>query len=281
MALPWSDRQPYEPIRDDGLPVGSGGPLCTSDEKVEAAPEQALCQKQLMRNLTIALNSMVAVFFASFLAYTVVARQHVAALARDFVTEKTLQYSKPIVELADESLASPVVAKLLSDEQSAAIRHEIAEYRNDPSAYIADLTRQEVLAPNPRNPNPLLENVASIKERIRSFYDDTLAALITDLRIFATSNLCAGLIALALACRSNRNTQKSLVWFSFLMFATVLYCSYLYVDDLTFFRILFRTHMGWWYPLFMCVVLTGLYLDYGHATQAAEQTAQPAREQKD
>ncbi|MDB5390075.1 MAG: hypothetical protein JWM11_5721 [Planctomycetaceae bacterium] len=232
-----------------------------------------------MRNLAIALNSIVAAFFACFLLYTFIARQHLDAFARVFVTEKTLHYSEPIVALTDESLDSPAAKKLLSDKQSAAIRHEITEYRNDPSGYIADLTRQKMLAANPKNPNPLSQQAASIKERIRSFYDNTLAVLIRDLRIFSTSNLCASLIAIGLAYWSRKNIQKSIVWFSFLMFVTVLYCSYLYVDDLTFFCILFRTHMGWWYPLFLCVILAGLYLDYGRAAPATEQIAQPNREQ--
>ena len=60
------------------------------------------------------------------------------------------------------------------------------------------------------------------------------------------------------------------MWFSFLMFAAVLCCSYLYIDDLTFFRILFRTHMGWWYPVFLCVVFIGLYLEYSRAGHGTE-----------
>lgn len=230
-----------------------------------------------MRTITMTLNLMVAAFFAGFLAYTFVARQHLDAMARGFVTEKTLHYSEPIVAITDESLDSPVVKKLLSAEQSTAIRVEITEYRIDPAGYIADLTRQKILASNPRNPNPLLQKVGSIKERIRSFYDNTLAALIGDLRIFSTSNLCASLIALGLAYSSRKSIQKSLVWFSFLMFVTVLYGSSLYVDNLTFFRILFRTHMGWWYPLLMCVTLAGLYLDYGREPHTRKQIAQPDR----
>ena len=60
------------------------------------------------------------------------------------------------------------------------------------------------------------------------------------------------------------------------MFIAVLYCTWLYVDDLSFFRILYRTHMGWSYPLFLCVVLAGLYLDYGRLGHAAEQSHPPA-----
>lgn len=216
-----------------------------------------------MRTITIVMNSIVVVFFIGFLAYTFVAKAHLESQARRFVTEKTLLYAEPIVEIADQALDTPGVKKFLSDDQQAAIRHEITEYRNDPAAYIADLTWEAVRVERNPKRNPLLEKVTAIKERIRTFYDNTLAALIDDLRIFAGSNLCAGMIALWLVFRSSGKIRPATVWFSFLMFVAVLYCSDLYLDDLTFFRILFRTHMGWWYPFLLCVALVGLYLDYG------------------
>jgi hypothetical protein len=223
-----------------------------------------------MRTTTLVLNSIVLVFFISFLAYTFFARQHLDSLARDFVTEKTLVYSKPIVDVSDESLDSPLVKTLLSDDQATAVRNEIADYQNDPAAYIADLTRRQVRDAPMANANPLIEKVASIKSKIRTFYDNTLNALITDLRIFSFSNLIAGLIAFGLAYRSSSEIRKPIVWFSFLMFVAVLYCSYLYIDDLTFFRILFRTHMGWWYTALLCVMILALYLDYGRHGKATE-----------
>ncbi|MGN6546233.1 MAG: hypothetical protein ACTHK7_14360 [Aureliella sp.] len=223
------------------------------------------------------LNSMVVAFFACFLAYTFIARQHLDALARAFVTEKTLDYSQPVVELADEALDSPIIHKLLSDEQATAFRNEVADYQNGPGAYIADLTGQQVLAAPKANPNPLIEKVASIKSKIRTFYDHTLDALIADLRIFSLSNLIAGVIAFALAFCSSSEIRKPIVWFSFLMLVAVLYCSYLYVDDITFFRILFRTHMGWWYPALLCVMVVALYLDYGRRDKATEPSVERER----
>ncbi len=107
-----------------------------------------------MRRTTLALNSIVVVFFICFLAYTFIARQHLDSLARDFVTEKTLDYSKPIVEVAAESLDSPLVKKFLSDDQATAIRSEITNYQNDPGAYIADLTRQQIRAAAPAKRQP-------------------------------------------------------------------------------------------------------------------------------
>ncbi len=228
-----------------------------------------------MRKTTIALNSIVAAFFALFLAYTFFATRHLEELARRFVTEKTLQHSKSVVALAEETLDAPLARKLLSDEQAAAIRHEIGEYRQDAAGYIADLSRQARLRPSPRPLGPLAEKIASLKERIRTFYDDTLAALIGDLRFFSTSNVCAAVVALWLACRPGRADRNSLVWFSLLLCASVLYCSYVYIDDLTFFRILFRAHMGVWYPVFLCATLAWLYREYGRIDHATDQAVPP------
>ena len=219
-----------------------------------------------MRKTSLVLNAVVIVFFVSFLAYTLIAQQHLETLSRDFVTEKTLAYSRPIVEIANESLDSPLVKKFLSDDQNTAIRNEIAEYRNDPARYIADVTGKQVRDEPQQNENPLFEKVASIKTKIQAFYDKTLNALLRDLRIFSISNLIAGLIAFGLAYRSSDEIRKPIVWFSFLMFVAVFYSSYLYIDGLGFFRILFRTHMGWWYAAFLSFMILAVYLeDHRHA----------------
>jgi hypothetical protein len=228
-----------------------------------------------MRKTALVLNSIVVVFFFCFLAYTFIARQHLDGLARDFVTEKTLDYSKPIVEISDEALDSLLVQKLLSDDQTVAIRKEVVDYQNDPAAYVSDLTRQQVRNLPLGNANPLLTKVADIKAKIRIFYDNTLNGLINDLRTFSASNLIAGVIAFGLAYRSPNVIRRTVVWFSFLMFVAVLYCSYIYIDDLTFFHILFRTHMGWRYAVFLCVMIVALYLDYGRHANATEQLDAP------
>lgn len=224
-----------------------------------------------MRITTLALNLMVVVFFICFLAYTAVARPHLESLARKFVTERTLEYSQPLVAGAVEALGSPVVRKLLSDDQESAIRHELAEYQNDPGAYVADLTRQQLRDVPAGNAVPLIDKVVSVKTKIRTYYDNTLNALIADLRIFSSSNLLAGLIAFVLAYRSAVDIRKRIVWFSFLLFVAVLCCSYLYLDNLTFFRILFRAHLGWWYAALLCVMVVDLYWDFGHHRNATEQ----------
>ncbi len=232
-----------------------------------------------MRTTTIVLNSIVVVFFAGFLTYTFAARSHLDALARNFVTEKTIHYSRPIVEVADDALKTPLARKLLSKEQTTTLRNEITDYQNNPQSYISDLTRQEAHNVPPPNANPLLEKVASFKAKIRTFYENTLNALITDLRIFSASNLIAGLIALGLAYRSSAEIRKPQVWFSFLMLVATLYCSSIYINDLTFFRILFQAHMGWWYAVFLGLVTTGLFLDCGrHANRTPQAPGVVTRE---
>lgn len=223
-----------------------------------------------MRQVTLALNLIVVVFFAGFTAYTFVARQDLEGRARAFVTEKTLAYSAAAVELAEQAIETKLVKAVLSADQEAVIRAEIADYRRNPSAYIADLTRQGKLLPAaPPNGNPLLEKVALLKVKIRNYYDDTLDALIRDLRIFSISNLIAGAIALTLPYRSPADIHQPIVWFSFLMFAAVLFCSSMYVNDLNFFRILFRAHAGWTYPVGLGVMVVYLFVRYG-AQRAAE-----------
>ena len=231
-----------------------------------------------MRNTALILNSITAVFFTGFLAYTFFARQHLDQLARGFVTEKTLLYSKPLVDAAETTLNTPLVSKLLSDDQIATLRGEITNYRTDPSAYVSDLTGKRVPDPWMKNENILLGKAASIKRDIRAYYDETLASLVNDLRIFAASNLVAASIAIWLAYRSTQRVQQSVVWFSFLIFAAIAYCSYMYVDDMTFFRILFRTHMGWSYPVVLCIFTVVLFLDFGripHATARKDASAIP------
>lgn len=229
-----------------------------------------------MRAAALGLNTLVVLFFGGFLAYICLLPERLESHAREFVTEKTLAFAEPIVSIAEEALAVPLVASLMTEDQIAAVQHEIDRYRLDPAGYVADLTRMRVLPPEPGAAHPLLDKVRSIKVRIRTFYDETLQALMNDLRIFAGSNLVAGLIALWLAYRSRHTRAKPVLGFSLLLFAAVLYCSWMYVDDLTFFRILFRMHMGWWYPVLLAITAASLHREYGLRTPSDEREASSA-----
>ncbi len=223
-----------------------------------------------MRQAALVLNSVTVLFFVGFLAYTFVAREHLTGLAREYVTVKTAKYSDTVISTAEQSLDAELVRKLLGTERQQAIRAEIAAYRANKSAYIADLTRQKQIKENTRLVNPLLKQVDYVKEKIRTYYDETLTALIQDLRIFSTSNLIAALLGWWLAFRSPEAIRLPVVWFAILMFVAVVYSSVLYIDDLSFFRILFRLHPGLGYPLGLVGVLAWLYKDFGHMIRSEQ-----------
>ena len=221
-----------------------------------------------MRKLTLALNALSAVLFLAFFTYTFVARTHLECIARNFVTEKTLDHSAPIIDTVEKALDVPLVAKLVSNDDIKLVRSEIDAYRKAPTTYVADLTGKHIRKPQGKL-GAIAQKAADAKDAIRQFYNDTLRALIFDLRIFSGTNIVAACVALFLVIKSPESIRKPLLAFSLLLFVTVVFCSYLYIDDLSFFRILTSTHMGWWYPVIVIAVAVRLYKDIGGAIEAA------------
>lgn len=221
-----------------------------------------------MRNLTLALNALSAALFLAFFTYTFAARSHLESVARDFVTEKTLQHSRPIIDTVEKALDVPLVAKLVSNDDIKLVRTEIDAYRKDPATYVSDLTGKQIRKPQGKL-GAIAQKAADAKDRIRQFYNKTLTALIVDLRIFSGTNIVAACVALFLVFKSPASVRKPLVVFSLLLFVAVVFCSYLYIDDLSFFRILTSSHMGWWYPVFVIGVAVWLYKDLGGPIEAA------------
>lgn len=248
----------------------------TLPSMIQSAPalrgQDDLAISQWTRKAVLILNATVVLFFSGFLTYTYLAREHLDALARRFVTKKTLAYSGPVVNIAEESLDFPLVKRRLSEQQTAAVRVEIANYRHSPSAYLESLIRNPAQAVPTQSADPLLEKALSLKWHIYQFYEDTLQALVADLRIFSFSNLLASLLTFTLAYRSPTEARYPLTWFSFLIFASVLFCSSIYMDKLTFFRILFRVQMGWWYTALLMFVIAMIYRD-ARRTSASKSTA--------
>lgn len=221
-----------------------------------------------MRKLTLALNTLSAVLFLAFFTYTFVARTHLESIARNFVTEKTLDYSAPIIDTVEKALDVPLVAKLVSKNDIKLARTEIDAYRKAPTTYVADLTGKQIPKPQGKL-GAFAQKAADAKNAIRQFYNDTLTALISDLRIFSGTNIVAACVALFLATKSPPSIRQTLIVFSLLLFVAVVFCSYLYINDLSFFRILTSTHMGWWYPAIVSVVAVWLYKDVGGSVEAA------------
>lgn len=210
-----------------------------------------------MRRTLVILHLLIALFFTASLGYTLIAKEHLPNLARAFAIEKAIEHGDPIVDVAEATLKFPALKRLLSIEQVATVEKEINDYRTDRRAYITRLTRVAKTSTGVIEKNPLLAKVSSIKHRIAIFYHDTLDALIEDFRIFAASNLMAALFALVCAWRSRNHVNKSLVILSAFMLIALVYGVLLYINSLSFFRILFRIHMGWWY-LAILMLIVGL-----------------------
>lgn len=97
---------------------------------------------------------------------------------------------------------------------------------------------------------------------MRDYYDSILQALIIDLRIFTGSNVVAGLAALGLLFSSHFRGLRKVEIFSMFIFASVVVSTRLYIDGLTFYRILLNWHMGWWYPIGVSITSVDLYREY-------------------
>ncbi|WP_294405241.1 hypothetical protein [Prosthecobacter sp.] len=201
-------------------------------------------------------------------AYTFFAKQHLTDHARGFVTERTLAYSKSTVGWVEKGLGSPLAAKLISPEKKQVIEAELAKYHRDPAAYITSVTHREEGGSDSTESG----KVEQFKQKIRNYYQSTLAELVIDLRIFTGSNVVAGLAALILLWSRHFRGQRQVEVFSLFIFASVAISSYLYLDGLSFFRILFKWHLGWSYPGSVALTAVYLYQRYGKKQPQAEQT---------
>lgn len=224
-----------------------------------------------MRVALLVVSGCVAIFFLASLVLTFFARGYITALAGDFVTVRTQRFADPAVELAEQALLAPGIKQLLDDEAIQTARREIADYRRDPQAYIGRLVAGERLqAPAAaQGPDaPLRERVLRWKVRIREYFERTLDRLVRDLRIFSGSNLVFALLAAGCALRCGERKVSWLLVVAGLLLASVAYSAYMYADSFTYFRILFSTYLGWWYPVLLGITFLGLYLEYGRREQS-------------
>jgi hypothetical protein len=210
----------------------------------------------MLRKITIVLNVLVVLVSSVLFGYTFFAKQHVTEHARSFGAKKTLDYSRPAIEAIEQLLDSPIANKLISAEKKQVIESEVATYRSSPSEYVASLT-----SVGDRRPAQFeSDRVSQLKQKIREYYETTLRDLIVDLRIFTGSNIAAGLFGLILISVSRIGSLREVQVFSLIIFASVVISSYAYIEGLSFFRILFKFHMGWSYPV--GIVITAFYVYY-------------------
>jgi hypothetical protein len=219
------------------------------------------CMNDHWRKTLVILNSLFAAFFAAFLAYTFFAREHLNGLAQEYVTTKTEQYAEPVVDLAQDAVRSKTANVLLSDETLARVQGEIDAYRRDAKAYIRVLTVKGLARVEEAPANPVAKKVVEWKQKVADYYHETLDALIADLRIVAGSNLAACVVALVLAAKGANPRLPKVAVFSAALFIAVGYCTYMYIDSMSFFLILTKAHIGWWYPALLVAFAAGITVD--------------------
>jgi hypothetical protein len=215
-----------------------------------------------MRTFLLITNAAVALLFTAFFAYTFLGRQHIDGMAREFVTAKTLKLVTPAVDAAAEALHSDFARHLLTKNQVAAVEAEIAEFRSQPTHYIQRLTSAHA----PPKPETLLgkvsEKIYGWKERIRTHYNRVLRRLLTDLRIFSGANVVAACIAFVCAWRSPGRPSLQLTLISTLLLVAIGLGVYFYIDNFSFFTILFNWYLGWWYPVLIGLLFITIYIEY-------------------
>lgn len=214
-----------------------------------------------MRGVLIYYNAIVALGFAGFLGYTFFARSHLDSAARDFVTEKTVQHSRPIVDAAEEVLKSKAAQILLPKDLENAMHDQIASYRREPASYIAELTGKRALLKTPEDKNELVRKILGWKQSVVDYYDKVLRGLVVDLRVFAVTNIAAACAACWFAYRAEEQNHNKLILVSGILLASSVLCSLQYYDDLTFFKIITNSYAVSAYPLSLAAMFIWMYVE--------------------
>jgi hypothetical protein len=212
-----------------------------------------------MRTALIALNLLVAAASSSLFVYTFFARDHVVALAEDYVIEKTIPHVMPVVEEIEALLKNPWV-RLAPVGVRDAVQAEVDSFRNNPKAYVRALVAKGAAIERPKH--PFADRVVKWKEDIQAYFEATLASLIRDVRIFAGTNVVAALLAAWMASKASGRWRWRVL-------AALGLQSYMFIDGLTFFRIISGARVGWSYPLVVLLTFVVLFLRFGRLVPLA------------
>jgi hypothetical protein len=213
-----------------------------------------------VRIALVALNLLVATTFAGLFAWTFFARAHVTRLAEDYVIAKTVDHVTPAVAKIDEVLRHPA-ARLAPAAVRAAVQAEVDAFRTDPHGYVRKLVARGAVIEKPKH--AFAERVFAWKEQARAYFDKTLTSLIRDLRIFFGTNCVAALLAAGLAWRATGRWRWHVLGMSVLLLGVLALHAYLFIDDLTFFRVVTNARVGWSYPLVLALTFGYLYFRIG------------------
>jgi hypothetical protein len=225
-----------------------------------------------MRTALLIISVIASFFFAVSFVLTFFARDYMTRLAQDYVIDKTRKHVDPLVQIGEQAINARGIELLLNDEQLQIARREIAAYRDDSPAYIARLVAGDR---NPAPPKPaagFLGEVLRWKVQIREYFDDTLSRLLRDLRIFFGTNVVAGTMAILIALRAKGNRSSQMLLLSGLLLASMAFGIYMYIDNLSYFRILMGSYMGWWYPAIVATLFLGMLVEFPKPDEAKAAT---------
>ncbi|MCI0705097.1 MAG: hypothetical protein L0241_28890 [Planctomycetia bacterium] len=213
-----------------------------------------------MRKALVALNLLVAAASAGLFAYTFFAREHLTGLAEDYVIDKTVHHVSPGVEHIESALKSPA-ALFVPGHIRDAVQAEVDSFRLDPHAYVRKMVAKGTAIEKPQH--LFADQVVKWKESIQKYFDGVMAGLIRDLRIFAGTNVVAALLAAWVASYARGPWRWHVFGVSILLLVALGLQAYLFIDGLTFFRILVDARVGWTYPVAVTFTFAYLYVSYG------------------
>jgi hypothetical protein len=219
------------------------------------------------------VNLVVAAASAGLFGYTFFARGHLVGLAQEFVVGKTVQYADPLVGDVEKVLKHPATVAIVPAAFREAVQAEISTYRKDAGKYVRDLVARGVAVEKPNH--ALADKVVGLKEDIRGYFDATLAGLVRDVRIFSGTNIVAAILGAWLASRARGRWRFHVLGMSILLLASLGFNIYMFIDGLTFFRVIFDARVGWSYPAMIAILFAYMYVKFGRFVPPAPEEPGP------
>lgn len=191
--------------------------------------------------------------------------------AREVAVARCRGYSDPIADKVQETLDRQVIGKLIRGNVRARLEEELGEYRASPGDWLARLAMGGVEYAKsfdfPEIDNPLARKaldalkaeVSGLKSRVQVTYNN----LIGDVRIFASSNLIAFLLAASMAILARTpKARAALLVYSAVLLVAALVSIGCYAGQDWGWTLLRNDFIGWKYPLILGIitVLTGLWV---------------------
>lgn len=217
----------------------------------------------MLRKILLALHLAGAALSIALLVSTFAAKGIITSKARQVAVDKSRALADPLAAKVQDTLDRPMLGKLIRGDARERLESELNDYRTAPEAWLIELAEggtgrakafdfPEIESPLARKAVDLLtKGVSDLKDRLEESYRD----LITDLRIFAATNLAAFLLAAALAWVAR--TPRASHWlngYSLVMLLAFAASIFLYVDQNWSWNLLRNDHMGWRYPAILGAV---------------------------